>query len=85
MTYVTALQCLSANSFHYVEDLMLSQDIVVGKYRPIQRARVGDDLCHVTTDITDMRQGRRHLSVSGDAIHRIGKGVTSTGGELWQA
>ena len=79
-TYVVAVDLLLTNLLHQVVDPVLCRYEVVGEDLLVQSTGVLDDQSHVATDIPEISQGSRHVSIADDLVVTRGHGIVDTAG-----
>lgn len=81
ITYIVSVDLLLTDFLHKTVDLVLSGNQVVGENLLVQGARVIDDESHVATDVTQVGERRRHVSIADDLIVTGGHGIVDAAGE----
>lgn len=79
-TYVVAVDFLLTNLFEKVVDLVLSENGVVGEDHLVQSAVVEDDARHVATNVSQVCDGGRGVTVANELIVGRGHGIVDSAG-----
>lgn len=74
-TYVVAVNLLLTNLLEKVVDLVLGDNSVVGKNHLVQSAVIEDDAGHVATNVSQVCDGGRSITVAHEFIVGCGHGV----------